>query len=150
MVSHICYSDFSLFKKFVLGMMFLLKNYESYYHVFMCQTLSSVFCPHTLHLGLNEIQMTKFQSSAIIVNYCSISHAFVLFLKDGNEVVSASRQLNFYFFLRFFLFFERGKGGERGRETSMCKRYMDWLLLMHPTGDLAYNPGMCPGWESNQ
>ena len=30
-------------------------------------------------------------------------------------------------------------------ETSMCG-----CLLHAATGDLAYNPGMCPDWESNQ
>ena len=121
-------------------MMFLLKNYESYYHVFMCQTLSSVFCPHTLHLGLNEIQMTKFQSSAIIVNYCSISHAFVLFLKDGNEVVSASRQLNFYFFSRFFFIFREGEG-RRKRERNIYVQEIHGLVASHAPN---WGPGLQP------
>ena len=44
-------------------------------------------------------------------------------------------------FLRFYLFiFREGKGGrKRGRETSVCG-----CLLSAPTGDLAYNPAMCP------
>ena len=32
----------------------------------------------------------------------------------------------------------------RGRETSLCV-----ASRMPPTGNLAHNPGMCPGWESN-
>ena len=32
----------------------------------------------------------------------------------------------------------------------MCKRYVDWLPLTYPTGDLAHNPCMCPDWESNR
>ena len=56
----------------------------------------------------------------------------------------------FLFFLRFYLFLERGEGKERGREGSMRKRYMDWLPLTRPpTGDLACNLGMCPDWELN-
>ena len=32
-----------------------------------------------------------------------------------------------------YLFLQRGKGGrKRGRETSMCKRNIDQLLLAHP------------------
>ena len=34
------------------------------------------------------------------------------------------------FFLRFYLFLERGKGRER--ETSVFKRYINWLPLAHP------------------
>ena len=45
-----------------------------------------------------------------------------------------------------FIFRERGREGERGRETSMC----GCLSYVTPTGDLAYNPGVCPDWESNQ
>ena len=43
-----------------------------------------------------------------------------------------------------------GKGGrKRGRETSMCGRYID-LVASHmcPSGDLACNPGMYPDWEA--
>ena len=51
------------------------------------------------------------------------------------------------FFLKIlFIYFqrERGREGERDRSISV------WLLLAHPlTRDLACNPGMCPGWESN-
>ena len=43
-----------------------------------------------------------------------------------------------------------GREGERGRETSMCERYIDPLPLTRPpTGDLPRNPGICPNWESN-
>ena len=56
--------------------------------------------------------------------------------------------INVYFiFLIFyvFIFRERGKEGERGWEKHQC------AVASHtpPTGDLAHNPGMHPGWESN-
>ena len=42
-----------------------------------------------------------------------------------------------------YLFLERGREGERGREKHQC------VVASHapPTGDLAYKPGMCPDWE---
>ena len=42
-----------------------------------------------------------------------------------------------------YLFLER-KEGERERNSSVVYSHAP------PTGDLAYNPGMCPNWESNQ
>ena len=51
------------------------------------------------------------------------------------------------FFLRFYLFRERVKG----REISMCERYINWVAShMFPSGNLARNPSMCPGWELNR
>ena len=45
---------------------------------------------------------------------------------------------------------ERGREGERGRETSMAERNMDWLpLIWTPTWDRTWNLGMCPDWELN-
>ena len=44
-------------------------------------------------------------------------------------------------FLRFYLFFFRGEGKERERNSSV------WLPLIRLI--LAHNPGMCPDWESN-
>ena len=48
-----------------------------------------------------------------------------------------------YFFKDFiFLFLEREEGRERNINV--------WLPPMQPpTGDLAWNPGMCPDGESN-
>ena len=46
------------------------------------------------------------------------------------------------FFLRFYLFIEREREGE--------KQQCVVASLATPTGDLAGNPGMCPDWESNQ
>ena len=46
-----------------------------------------------------------------------------------------------------YLFFrERGREGEKEGEKHQC------VVASHipPPGDLACNPGMCPGWESNQ
>ena len=55
--------------------------------------------------------------------------------------------LHFSFFLRFyFIFSERGREGERGRETSVCGCFS----CMPSTGGLARNAGMCPNWELNQ
>ena len=51
------------------------------------------------------------------------------------------------YFLKIYLliFSERGREGEREGEKHQC------VVASHapPTGDLAYNPGMCPDWESN-
>ena len=48
-----------------------------------------------------------------------------------------------------FIYFQReGKTGrKRGRETSMCERYINQSSL---TGDMACNPGTHPDWASNQ
>ena len=54
----------------------------------------------------------------------------------------------FSLFLIFYLFIfrERGKEGKRKEDKHHC------VVVCHTpsTGDLAHNPGMCPGWESNQ
>ena len=52
-----------------------------------------------------------------------------------------------YFFKDFiYLFLERGEGREKERERNISV----WLpLTWPPTRNLAYNPGMCPDWESN-
>ena len=61
---------------------------------------------------------------------------------------------HFFFFSKkiLFTFRERGREGQRGRETSKCERNTDWLSLTcpPPTRDLAHNPGTCPDRESNQ
>ena len=44
----------------------------------------------------------------------------------------------------YFIFRQRGREGERGRETSMV------TYCVPPAADLAHNPGMCPDGESNQ
>ena len=43
----------------------------------------------------------------------------------------------------FFLFLEMGREGESEGEKHQ------WVVASWapPTGDLAYNPGMCPAWE---
>ena len=49
-----------------------------------------------------------------------------------------------------FIFRERRREGERGRETSMRQRNSTWLPLAYiPTRFQTCNPGMCPDWESN-
>ena len=48
------------------------------------------------------------------------------------------------------LFLEVGREEERGRETRMYKRKIDWLpFSIPPVRDLASNPGMCPDQEAN-
>ena len=50
----------------------------------------------------------------------------------------------FLFFLRFYLFIFRQRGREGERNVTV------WLPLESaPTGDLAWNPGMCLDWEAN-
>ena len=50
------------------------------------------------------------------------------------------------FFKIFYLFFlERVREGEREGEKHQCVV----ASCTPPTGDLAYNPGMCSDWESN-
>ena len=51
-----------------------------------------------------------------------------------------------FLFLSLFIFRQKGREGEREGGKHQC------VVASHalPTGDLAYNPGMCPGWESNQ
>ena len=52
----------------------------------------------------------------------------------------------FFFFLRIYLFLDRGEGWEKERE-----RNIDVVAsCMSPRGDLAFNPGMCPDWESTR
>ena len=62
-----------------------------------------------------------------------------------------------YYFLYLFIFRERERGRrQRGRETPMCKRSMDWLPLTHPqlgawmttqvcalTGNRTDDPSIC-------
>ena len=51
----------------------------------------------------------------------------------------------FLFVFRFYLFIfrEKGREGEREGEKHQC------VVASHvaPTGNLAYNPGMCPDWN---
>ena len=53
-----------------------------------------------------------------------------------------------FIFLRFYLFIfrERGREGEREGEKHQCRA----ASHLAPTGDLAWNPGICPDWELNQ
>ena len=43
-----------------------------------------------------------------------------------------------------YLFLERGEGREEEKHQYVVASHVA------PIGDLAHNPGMCPGWESNQ
>ena len=51
-------------------------------------------------------------------------------------------------FKRFYLFIFRQRGGEGDREGE--KHECVVASGVTATGDLTCNPGMCPGWESNQ
>ena len=52
--------------------------------------------------------------------------------------------MTFYYFLRFYLFLDRGKRRERGKCQCVVASHAP------PTEDLAHNPGTCPDWERNQ
>ena len=56
------------------------------------------------------------------------------------------------FRLRFlFIFRERRREGEREGEKHRCARRTFIGCLSHiPSGELAWNPSVCPDWESNQ
>ena len=51
-----------------------------------------------------------------------------------------------FFFLRFYLFIFRGRGGGREGKKHQC------VVASHTpqSGDLARNPGMCPDWDLNR
>ena len=51
--------------------------------------------------------------------------------------------LNFFLKILFVYFRQSGREGEREGERHQC------VVASHApsTGDLAYNPGMCPDWE---
>ena len=52
-----------------------------------------------------------------------------------------------FFKILFIYFLESRREGERGREKSMCERYINWLPLTCPQlGNRVCNPGMCPDW----
>ena len=57
-------------------------------------------------------------------------------------------EMEFVIFFKDFiyLFLERGEGKEKEEEKHLCVS----AFLKPPTGDLAYNPGMCPDWESSR
>ena len=52
----------------------------------------------------------------------------------------------YYYYFIFKAFLERGREGEREGGKHQCVV----ASRKPPTGDLTYNPGMCPGWELNQ
>ena len=51
-----------------------------------------------------------------------------------------------YFLDFIYLFLERGREGEREGEKHQCVV----AALAPPTGDLAFNPGVCLDWELNR
>ena len=52
---------------------------------------------------------------------------------------------------RLFCFFLRGERRERNRDRNIHVREKKLSVASHkpPTGGPAYNPGMCPDWDSN-
>ena len=59
----------------------------------------------------------------------------------------------FFFFEDFiYLFVERQEGREKERERNIDvgEKIRSVASCMPPTGDLARNPGLCPGWGLNQ
>ena len=56
----------------------------------------------------------------------------------------SARLFNLFFkkILFIYLFLERGEGRERGKDQCVI------AFRAPPTGDMAHNPGTCPGWES--
>ena len=55
------------------------------------------------------------------------------------------------YFLILFIFREKGRKGERGRETSMSERNIDQLPLAGPQlGTWSATHALCPDWELNQ
>ena len=72
----------------------------------------------------------------------------VLILYVNFTMMSLKRgyaKLKVYTVNLIYLFLDRGEGKGEG-ENHQC------VVASHtpPTGDLAYNPGLCPDWESNQ
>ena len=63
-------------------------------------------------------------------------------VQQGMHRLYAHTQL---FFKRFYLFRESEREGDREEEKHQCVV----VSQVSPTGDLAHNPGLCPGWEWN-
>ena len=88
----------------------------------------------TMKLHITIIQLQLLAS-------CRSCHSFI-FNKDIFILL--------YYFLRFYLFLERGGGKVKGRETSMWERNIYQLpLVLALTGDWTPNPGVWPDRESN-
>ena len=66
-----------------------------------------------------------------------------LFPERSQVVLQKENFLSFFFFKYLFIFRE-GRESKREGEKHQC------VVASHvaPTGDLAYNPGSCPDWES--
>ena len=55
-----------------------------------------------------------------------------------------------FFFLRFYLFLDGGKGGVKEKERQGEKRQCVVASQVPHTGNLAHNADMYPDWEWNQ
>ena len=68
---------------------------------------------------------------------------------EGDSLGTLLYLSNFFSFLKkdfIYLFLERGREREIEGEKHQCVV----APCVHPTRDLACNPGTCPDWESNQ
>ena len=90
------------------------------------------------------VNFQKFKTvlHALASLFCTITlkcrYRYYLYFTDEETEV-------FFFKKTIYLFLERGKGREKGRE-----RNIDWLLVSYIlTGDKTCNLGMCPDQELN-
>ena len=105
----------------------------------------------TLNYGLLKVieNATVYQIGNINITVWTINSYLSLFNLSYSYIWQILRRYciakAFYFFLRFYLFLERGEGKAKERETLMCG------CLSHAPycANQACNPGMSPDWESN-
>ena len=108
-----------------------------------------------------RIQSTELFLVLLFINYCIILHTnnckpilptpviwkiTIQMVKTclSSGIISPSTVISFYLFICLVL--ERGREGEREGK----KHQSVVASCAPPTGDLAYNPGMCPDWESKR
>ena len=66
---------------------------------------------------------------------------------DSHTVVHVRGLFIHVLFFLGFIFREKGREGERGRETLMCKRYINQLSLAHPNWGFGLQPRHVPWLE---
>ena len=76
-------------------------------------------------------------------HYCRDNNFHKMSLKINHTIPKSKRYYYYYFFK------ERGREGERERNTDVREKHQLVASCMLPTGDLACNPGVCPDWEWN-
>ena len=91
----------------------------------------------------NVLELGMLQWLHNIVNVLSPMENFMVYVFYHNGKI---KYKNFFFFQRFHLFIlERRREGEWEGEKHQCV-FASHVSLV---GDLAWNPGKCPDWESN-